>query len=60
MDTIVDKITALNDYDPLLYKIDVARAFRNIKIDPVDAVKLGIYWKGQYFLHLSIAFRWAH
>ena len=60
VDTIVEKIIALNDCDPLLYKIGVARAFRNIKIDPVDAVKLGIYWKDQYFLDLSIAFGWAH
>ena len=60
VDTIVEKIPALNDCDSLLYKIDVARAFRNIKIDLVDAVKLGIYWKGQYFLDLSVAFGWAH
>ena len=50
VDTIVEKIVTLTDYDPVLYKMDIARAFRNIKVDPIDAVKLGIYWKGQYFL----------
>ena len=58
--TIVGKICDLRDCDPVLYKIDVARAFRNIRVDPVDAVKLGIHWKDQYFLDLSVAFGWAH
>ena len=58
--TIVGKICDLRDCDPVLYKIDVARAFRNIRVDPVDAVKLGIHWKDQYFLDLCVAFGWAH
>ena len=60
VDGIVDKIVSLKDEDPVLYKIDVARAFRNIRVDPVDTVKLGIYWQGEYFLDLSVAFGWAH
>ena len=43
VDTIVEKILTLKDRDPVLYKIDVARASRNIRVDPVDAVKLGIH-----------------
>ena len=38
----------------------MARAFRNIRVDPVDIVKLVIYWQGEYFLDLSVAFSWAH
>ena len=60
VDTIVENIGDLRDCDPVLFKIDVARAFRNIRVDPVDAVKLGIHWEGQYFLDLSAAFGWAH
>ena len=26
----------------------------------MDAVKLGIYWQGEYFLDLSVAFGWVH
>ena len=43
IDNIVQQIIALKDQDPVLYKIDVARAFRNIQVDPVDTVKLGIH-----------------
>ena len=44
VDTIVGKSCDLRDCDLVLYKIDVARAFRNIRVDAVDAVKLGIHW----------------
>ena len=56
----IDKIVNLKEQDPVLYKIDMARAFRNIRVDPVDAVKLGIYWQGEYFLDLRIVFGWVH
>ena len=38
IEDIVDQI--LITEDPMLFKIDVARAFRNLRADPVDAVKL--------------------
>ena len=60
VDDIVGKIISLKDQDPVLYKIDVARAFINIRVDPVDAVKLGIHWQGEYVLDLRVAFGWAH
>ena len=60
IDDIAGKIVDLKDQDPVLYKADVARAFRNIRVDPVDTVKLGIYWQGEYFLDLSVAFGWGH
>ena len=31
--------------DPVMFKVDVARAFRNLPVDPVDALKLGITWR---------------
>ena len=43
-----------------LAKIDVARAFRNLRIDPSDALKFGIKWQGQYFLDKGVAFGWVH
>ena len=33
----------------LLYKVDISRAFRHIKIDPLDYNKLGLNWDGYYF-----------
>ena len=43
-----------------LFKIDVARAFHNLRVDPCDSLKLGIYWKGQYYADLAVAFGWTH
>ena len=33
---------------PLLYKVDVSRAFRHVKVDPGDYDLLGLHWKGHY------------
>ena len=41
IDDIVDKIR-LTKGTVMLSKIDVARAFRNLRVDPVDAFKFGI------------------
>ena len=32
-----------------LYKVDISRAFRHVRIDPSDYDKLGLYWEGVYF-----------
>ena len=32
----------------LLYKVDVGRAFRHVKVDPRDYDLLGLYWEGHY------------
>ena len=58
IDDIVQKI--LETDDPLIYKIDVARAFRNLRVDPVDAVKFGIYWDNCFYLDQSVTFGWTH
>ena len=58
IDDIVQKILEMDD--PLIYKIDVARAFRNLRVDPVDAVKFGIYWDNCFYLDQSVAFGWTH
>ena len=60
IDSIVNSVKTFTDLDPVLYKIDVARAFHNLQVDPVDAVKLGMSWKGQFYLDLGIAFGWMH
>ena len=43
-----------------LAKVDVARAFRNLRVDPADALKFGIKWQDQYFLDIGVAFGWVH
>ena len=43
-----------------LAKVDVARAFRNLRVDPADALKFGIKWQDQYFLDIGVTFGWVH
>ena len=55
----IDNITAaLSKLGPgaQLSKIDISRAFRQIKIDPGDIDLLGMKFQGQYFIDLSVAF----
>ena len=50
----------INLEDPYLAKIDVAHAFRNLRVDPADALKFGIFWKGNYYVDVALAFGWVH
>ena len=59
VDDIVAKILETPG-DVYLSKIDVARAFRNLRVDPVDALIFGIYWQGKYFIDKVVAFGWVH
>ena len=43
-----------------LYKIDISRAFRQIKIDPSDIDLLGFKIENQYFRDQSVPFRSRH
>ena len=45
---------------PFIFKVEVARAFRNLRINPADAIKFGISWGGQSYVDLSITFGWKH
>ena len=58
VDDIAEDITACKD-DPVLFKIDVACAFRNLRVDPADSLKLGIQWQGKLYLDVAIAFGWT-
>ena len=48
VDDIVQESLAFNN--PLIFKIDVSRAFRNLRVDPVDILKLCIIWHGSLYL----------
>ena len=54
IDDIVRDIS--NASDPVLFKVDVARAFRNLRVDPADCIKFGIKWEGSYYLDGAVAF----
>ena len=40
----------------MIYKIDISRAFCQIKVDPGDIDLLGFKFQNDYFLDLSVAF----
>ena len=43
----------------VLFKIDAACAFRNLRVDPMDSLKFGIKWNGSYYglTHGSMVFQ---
>ena len=42
--------------DAYLFKIDISRAFRNLRLDPKDYDVMGVTHKQQVFIDLSVAF----
>ena len=46
--------------DMVLFKVDVARAFCNLRVDPADVLKLGIKWNKAFYVDLAIVFGWMH
>ena len=58
IDDIVQEVINIPN-DPMLCKIDIARAFCNLRANPVDAVKVGITWAGQWYIDRVMAFGWA-
>ena len=55
IDLITDSLVKLGP-TALIYKIDISRAFRQIKTDPRDIELLGIKFKNQYFIDRSVPF----
>ena len=43
-----------------IYKIDISRAFRHIKIDPADIDLLGLQFENKYFLDRLVTFGFRH
>ena len=59
VDDIASDIIECTD-DPVLFKVDVARAFRNLRVDPADSLQLGIKWQNNFYIDVGIAFGWTH
>ena len=55
IDTYTDRLRKLGK-GALLHKIDLSRAFRQLKVDPYDYPLLCLEWKGQYYVDASYAF----
>ena len=59
VDTITNSLKNLGT-SAQMYKIDISRAFRHIKVDPADTDLLGIQFHDKYFLDRSVAFGFRH
>ena len=46
--------------DAHVFKVDISRAFRNVLIDPADAIHLGIKWQEKFYLDKNLAFGAVH
>ena len=46
--------------DARLWKVDISRAFRNVRVDPRDAIHLGIMWQGQCYIDKNLTFGALH
>ena len=43
-----------------VFKVDISRAFRNVRIDPADALRLRICWQDRYYLDRNLPFGAVH
>ena len=59
LEALIPTLMALGK-DARLLKLDISRAFRNVRIDPGDALHLGICWKGKFFLDKNLPFGAVH
>ena len=55
IDMIIQKIRQLGP-KALLFKIDLERAFRNLRMDPLDYPVLGLRWGSENYVDLSVPF----
>ena len=59
IDTFTQEIIS-TDNDPVLFKVDVARLFRKLPVDPADCLKFGLKVSNKFFLDKLVAFSWVH
>ena len=53
VDSLVEKIKMYGP-DTLLFKVDLQRAFRNLRIDPVDCDLLALNWRQQTYVDVAM------
>ena len=54
---MVHSAAQANDNDSCyLFKVDLERAFRNLRIDPNDYPLMGLFWNGTYYQDVGLAF----
>ena len=59
VDDIVSRVASLNG-ECLLYKIDIQRAFRHLKLDPRDINNTEIQFQDQFYVDTAVPFGYRH
>ena len=59
VDDIIEHVKQL-DSKCLLYKIDLQKAFRHLKLDPRDINKTGLQFVSEYYLDTVVQFGYRH
>ena len=59
LDVLIPHLERLGSH-ARLFKVDISRAFRNIRIDPADSLHLGIYWQDRFYLDRNLPFGAVH
>ena len=55
IDQVVERIKLVGP-SALLYKVDLERAFRNLRVDPFDYPLLGLQWNTDVYVDVSVPF----
>ena len=55
IDHVVEKIRQYGS-DALLFKVDLQRAFRNLRVDPANYHLLGLSWRQQTYVDIAMPF----
>ena len=59
LDVLIPHLERLGSH-ARLFKVDISRAFRNVRIDPADSLHLGICWQDKYYLDQNLPFGAVH
>ena len=59
LDALIPTLQSLGT-EARVFKIDIARAFRHVPIDPGDAIHLGMKWRNKYYVDKFLAFGAVH
>ena len=55
IDNLVSQISRIGPH-ALLYKVDLQRAYRNLRVDPLDYPAMGLKWEDRIFVDVALAF----
>ena len=59
LDGLIETLNSFGN-NARLFKVDISRAFRNVIIDPADAIHLGLKLDNKYYIDQSLAFGAVH